>query len=370
MIGDRQPRTGHGQQNGRRNRSPVVALVLVGFAAGTSLAAGGYAAHGDEIDQEQIVNPYSGYRWENGVFADVNVDEPNVLTFPYSINNESEITGEYVRFDEFGNPVRESGLCLGACGPANTFDITATGGTEGHDINDAGHVGGAYSADTPIVNFSNEPLGFLRIAEGNVHTIKVDNAAATSVNGINDRGEVVGHYQDPGENGNPGRVHGFYWTGGLLTPFDIPGAANTALFDINDLGQIVGSTVTADGKQETGFLIDGLGDNEPTIITVGDNDTTSPLRINDRGQIVGITTDDPTYPVDPDAATFNGFLLSEGVAGPVTDIRFTNSRQTIAGGLNDRTQIVGLYLIPTPASTATATDNTLKEVITSSIRYR
>jgi probable HAF family extracellular repeat protein len=364
MIEDRQPSTGHlprdGRGNGRQGRRSVVALMVVGFAAGTSVAVGGFAAHGAEIDQEQAVNPYSGHRWENGQFTDVNDDQPNDFAYPGSINNKSEITGEYIRGDENLNPVRESGLYIDASGRVGTFDVPTARGTEGHDINDAGHIGGAYSTDTPIVNNSTEPLGFLRLSaapDGTI-TIRAKNAASTIVNGINDRGEVVGLYQDRGANG---RLHGFYWKDGVFTPYDISGAANTLLWDINDLGQIVGSTTTADGKQETGFVIDGIGDDDPTEIRVRENVITSPARINDRSQIVGFTTNNPTD--DPELATGDGFLLPEGAGGPVTDIRFFKSPLTTADGLNDRTQIVGLYVIPGLASTAK--DNAPKGVIDS-----
>ena len=77
-----------------------------------------------------------------------------------------------------------------------------------------------------------------------------------------------------------------------------------------------------------------------------------PLDINNRGQIVGYTFDDPVT-----MAGARGFLLAKGARGSATPISFPGAPRTIATGINDQGQIVGFYenpaALPSPQSTST-----------------
>src|SRR5262249_17701950 len=64
-------------------------------------------------------------------------------------------------------------------------------------------------------------------------------AISTELFGINNRGDVVGSYQNP-EN----FFHGFVYQGGQFTSIDGPGAAFTQIKGINDSGDIVGTFIT------------------------------------------------------------------------------------------------------------------------------
>jgi probable HAF family extracellular repeat protein len=99
----------------------------------------------------------------------------------------------------------------------------------------------------------------------------------------------VGFYVD-----GAGAIHGYLWEKGRVTRIDAPGAPITLASGINDLGQIVGTTLT---------------ENSPTGVR-------------------------------------HGFLLSKGVRGGFTPIDFPGAPQTQVGGINDRGQIVGRYLNP------------------------
>jgi len=68
---------------------------------------------------------------------------------------------------------------------------------------------------------------------------------------------------------------------------------------------------------------------------------TIPGDINNRGQIVGSTS--------TDGVTGLGFLLAKGVKGPVTPISFPDAPTTFPFGLNDRGQITGTYNNPNAA---------------------
>ena len=108
--------------------------------------------------------------------------------------------------------------------------------------------------------------------------IDVPGSAYTDASGINDRGQIVGWFEDSMGNG-----HGFLDTAGSFTPIDVPGSTITEPLGINDRGQIVGDFFDSTGH-EHGFLDIG---GSFTPIDVPGSAFTVPLGINDRGQIMG-----------------------------------------------------------------------------------
>jgi hypothetical protein len=77
-------------------------------------------------------------------------------------------------------------------------------------------------------------------------------------------------------------------------------------------------------------------------------------RINNRGQIAGFTADQFDATAEANA---HGFVLRQGGGGPVTRIDVPGALGTGAMGINDRGQIVGVYLNPKagPSRQATGT---------------
>jgi probable HAF family extracellular repeat protein len=79
-------------------------------------------------------------------------------------------------------------------------------------------------------------------------------AVSTSPFGCNNEGEIVGSFTDAA-----GAVHGFIWSNGRFSQFDAPGSSQTAAFGvsgtfingINDRGDIVG--FYSDGTKVHGF---------------------------------------------------------------------------------------------------------------------
>jgi probable HAF family extracellular repeat protein len=321
-----------------RRRGPglatAAALGLVVLAVGM---VGGTATQGPDVvgaatpallSAESDVQPRSpipGFLLERGKATPIEADDPDVQVFPGGINNRGVIVGEFVR------PEGESGLRRDPDGRISTFDVPGAAGTEAGDINDRGVVAGTYSTDTPIVNNSARPRGFL-LDGRKLTTIEADGAVSTGVNGINNREQAVGAYTDA-----DGAIHGFRWENGRITTIDIPGAANTVLIDINNRGQIVGTTTDEAGTTIRGFLWE---DGRVTDIRISGAAVIAPQRINERGQIVGYTADDPAL------TGARGFLLDKGVNGPVTPVDVPGAPRTAPAGLNDRGQIVGLYENP------------------------
>jgi uncharacterized membrane protein len=187
---------------------------------------------------------------------------------------------------------KESAFVRDKRGRFTIIDVPGAQGTEPHRINNRGRIVGVYSDDTPIVNNSAQPRGFL-LDRGEATLIEVPGAVVTSPNGINDRGQVVGQYSDPAgyrDSIDPEIQHGFVLSRGVYTTFDAPGGP-----------------------------------------------LTFPLGINNRGQIVGYGASDPA------GTTLRGFLLRRGVKGPFTPIDFPGAPRTLAADINDRGQIVGAY---------------------------
>lgn len=84
--------------------------------------------------------------------------------------------------------------------------------------------------------------------------------------------------------------HGFLLDKGVFTKLDVPDASFTAIYDINNRGQMVGPYVDARGGVQ-GFLMDKDG----VVSAIDHPDAppppiggTGPLSINERGQIVGV----------------------------------------------------------------------------------
>ena len=143
-------------------------------------------------------------------------------------------------------------------------------------------------------------------------------------------------------------------TKGRFTGFDVPGPTAQDVTRINNRGQIVGGTreVVAD-EGFRGYLRDRRG-RFTRIDVPGAVLWTQPFGINNRGQIVGYTTDGPGIRQNQE---IHGFLLVKGASGPFTAIDVPGAPATGATGINDRGQIVGLYANPTatPSPQPTAT---------------
>jgi uncharacterized membrane protein len=108
--------------------------------------------------------------------------------------------------------------------------------------------------------------------------LTVPGALTTVPCGINNRGQIVGHWGDV-----QGRQHGFLLAGQHLTCVDIPGAYDTWAAGMNDCGQIVGYYTEATGGT-AGFLRDGT---TWTRLAAPGAAHTYVLAINDHGQMVG-----------------------------------------------------------------------------------
>jgi probable HAF family extracellular repeat protein len=130
----------------------------------------------------------------------------------------------------------------------------------------------------------------------------------SSAQSINDRGQIVGI----------GEGYSFLWQHGTITDL-VPGLVS----DINDRGQIVG--VGDDGIAF--FWQDGTLTN---LGTLGGEGSTA-FSINNRGQIVGVS-------LTADEKVAHAFLWQDGIT---TDLGTLGGAFSSAEAINDRGQITG-----------------------------
>jgi len=189
--------------------------------------------------------------------------------------------------------------------------------TEVREINNLGEMAGRY-IDT------NNVIHAFTLNRGAFTNIDVPGAAGSAAWGINDNGDVVGRYYDPAA----GRDHGFLLHNGTYTIIDPPGTTETFALGINNLGQIVGYYVDTAGT-EHGFL---FSNGTYTTIDFPGSTLTNVEKTNNFGTAVGSYLD----------ANFNehGFQLQNGM---FTSIDVPGAIYTEARGLNNGGQIVGGY---------------------------
>jgi probable HAF family extracellular repeat protein len=183
--------------------------------------------------------------------------------------------------------------------------------------------------------------------------------------GLNNWGQVVGTYND-----SAGNFDGFLYTGGKYVTVDAPGATDTFLYGINDLGQILGVSQNVNTGKIYVFL-----DTHGTFTDVADANAFLPMALNDRDQVFGeflsgtlgygvLTARGVITPVNLsgapqgsafldgfnnrnqftgavcDSVTCHGIIDANGV---FTEFDFPHATFTSGDGINDLGQVVGPY---------------------------
>lgn len=283
-----------------RRRASVVfrtTLVLLGF---------GFAA--------QAASAQAQYNYQT-------IDDPNAApsgigepagSQAHGINNTGTIVGVYTGSgDTFHAFVDADGVFT-----TNDFDPSCSFscGTEANAINSSGEIVG------DVTDEAGNTHGYYEIG-GVFHLIDFSGADLTLAEGVNDSGLVVGFYVD-----SSNVSHGFTLAPGQTTPtsFDCSGGTNTALYGVNNRGDMVGTCSLGPFKITAGQGI--------TAVTLTGASVVRPIGINNIGDISG-------YYLDVNNVR-HGFLISAG--NPVT-IDPPGSIGTEADQLNDQDEIVGDY---------------------------
>jgi uncharacterized membrane protein len=175
-------------------------------------------------------------------------------------------------------------------------------------------------------------LAFL-LDQGDYTTFAFPGAVLTAIFRLNNRGQMVGTYVDAGGGTPGGFTHGLLLEDGVFTTIDVPGASGpleTEILGINNQGQMVGTY--RDGEDVIhGFLLD-----DGVFTTIDHPDAvreTVLLGINNRGQILGGFVDA--------GGIRRSFVLDRG---GFTVFAFPGASRTAGFDINDRGQIVGFYV--------------------------
>lgn len=148
--------------------------------------------------------------------------------------------------------------------------------------------------------------------------------------GINNQGDVIGTiYVDDAGN----ELRGFVHSGGVTTILGTLGGLSSNPYGLNDRGQIVGESQTADGIYHS-TLFNG---SSPINLTPGLSRPSGATAINDGGVIVGVV---PCDCGDFHAARYAG--------GDINDLGTLGGPASDTSGINDAGQIVGFTTSPGP----------------------
>jgi uncharacterized membrane protein len=228
---------------------------------------------------------WNGYRLSGTDFTKITFPGA-VHTFAAGINTAGTIVGAYELSD---------GSFHGYLLTANTFskfDYPGSANTEPTSINDSGEIVGYWWND---INFLNSFV----YSNGVFTSLQPPGSTFTLAQHINKAGDIVGQFYDSANAG-----HGFLLHSGSYT-VDYPGATSTSLEGINNKGQIVGAYGTGEFVQGFdlyhGFLDDG-GTFTSFDVPLAGAPLTIPRSINDKGQIAGFYTDT--------TSTYFGFVAS------------------------------------------------------------
>jgi probable HAF family extracellular repeat protein len=210
-----------------------------------------------------------------------------------------------------------------------TVDIPTSNGQFGFtsldDINDRGEIVG---------NFVAGPVGFLLDERTKFTDIECPGAIdSTAAKSINNHAEIAGFCF------TSGRIHGFFRNKkSKYTLLDFPRSTLTEAVGINDDGQVVGDYRDSSGRFHGFFWDAGLF--LTFDVPFPEATLTAPNAINNVGQIVGFYFDNNVTEVFPNGHA-HGFLYDNGF---FSSFDFPGATDTLPLDINDHGQIVGLYV--------------------------
>jgi hypothetical protein len=201
-----------------------------------------------------------------------------------------------------------------------TFDYPGAASTEPRGINNNKEIAGSFSVGSVT-------RGFTRTADGQFSAPIIapsDTHNFTSVDGLNNSGTVCGFFFGDDD-------HGFFFSDGSYTQYDVPGSSGTAVLGVNDADDFVGYYYTPEEVLEGFVSIGGA----VTTIEIPGGFNAIPIQLNTANQVVG------SY-VDTASGITSGFYSSP-TSKLVYPIHVPGSLTTTLNGINDRGWMVGSY---------------------------
>jgi uncharacterized membrane protein len=177
------------------------------------------------------------------------------------------------------------------------------------------------------VNSSGASVGFLYKGGKFTDITGPAGGTAAAANAINDKGWIAGNYTD-----SAGVEHGFLLKGKTYTTLDVPGATASVATGVNNKGNVVLFGILSSGGLEASLY---NGKTYKSINVPGAGPTGSePLDINNENDVVFAWFDSKKTPL------FHGALLH---GGKYYKFDYPKAVQTYAGGLNDKSTLIGGY---------------------------
>jgi len=294
------------------------------------------------MNNATMVNDNHGFWEKNGAFHTVNFptgdnSSPQVDQL-LGINDRGTAVGFYtngqgsnrgytydVRSRTFTR-VQVPGYPTGTAGPS----LTAAA------INNSDDVAGFYT------NAAGDTDAFLAMNHGRFRTLEFPGATATQAFGVNDRDEVAGAYTLG--SGSGATTHGFTWTpgGGFATVDDPHGIGTTTINGINDAGDLVGFYTDAAGntdgfgaapahKVRAHLNLMAMPQGTVTIGRDGSNDVTAAVNVfgltPGSSHAAGLVSGNGAIIASFSTLTANGAgqaqaTLDSGFTGPAAGLRF------------------------------------------------
>jgi hypothetical protein len=206
--------------------------VTVGFAA--------------SMNNANMVNDNHGFVDVNGHFRTTDFPADNPATPPVDQNlgvNDNDIAVGFYTDANGNNHGYEYNIGENGFRSVTDPSLPVASLTAGA-INDEGDVAGFYT------NAAGTTDGFLKTARGQFIDLAAPGASSTMALGVNSRDEVVGSYTVG--SGTAAVMHGFTWTpqGGFRSVDDPHGIGTTTINGVNDFGQLVGFYVDGNGNTD------------------------------------------------------------------------------------------------------------------------
>jgi hypothetical protein len=191
-------------------------------------------------------------------------------------------------------------------------------------INEAGDIAGEIEASTGA------KAGLVRSSNGRFSSpINDPNATVFNITyqrGINDSHLLCGFYL----NGDDSQFHGFFESDASFTDFVIPGAMETELYAVNDAGDFCGAYSNNDVRFQAFLSVGGTIE----LISIRGSVNTLAYGMNNLNEVVGVYIDK--------SGVEHGFFRD--AAGTVTaPVDPPGATTTIVFGVNDRDLIVGRF---------------------------
>ena len=206
-----------------------------------------------------LAKRYNGFVLSGGVYA--SIEYPGAQsTRANGVNTAGDIVGSYYEnnSDSTGgsNGSKGHGFLLSG-GVYRAIDFPGADYTDAWRINDNGQIVGRYKSGNGDFH-----VFLLTIASGTFTSIDYPGATQTAMGdftqmgGLNNNGDIASDFCNSSSNcevASFGSLHGFVLSAGNFNSLDVPGAAGTVAFGLNDRGIIVGGYTDANLRVH-GFL--------------------------------------------------------------------------------------------------------------------